>query len=259
MEKHTTKLNYLRGNIEKLHQDIKIKMAEYLEIWHLCKKSYLCRKQHVLIQDWKFYLCFVSSVWAKAEFIVHQMSKHILRNEKSQISKSHQLKSIVSSDGTIIYQNSTKHSYSPMTVFIILTLKIQLSVIIRCRLAQLNMDLQKATCLRTIQNLEFTIPKKTSKAGSVDGQPCKYSSLVERPPWLPLYWSPTFSQPQLPFWLKPSVVVLLLSEHCWKNGDFAPSPINWKQSLSEITIHGIILMARGCFRAYITLYHSLLS
>ena len=187
MEKHTTKLNYLRGNIEKLHQDIKIKMAEYLEIWHLCKKSYLCRKQHVLIQDWKFYLCFVSSVWAKAEFIVHQMSKHILRNEKSQISKSHQLKSIVSSDGTIIYQNSTKHSYSPMTVFIILTLKIQLSVIIHCRLAQLNMDLQKATCLRTIQNLEFTIPKKTSKAGSVDGQPCIYSSLAERPPWLPLY------------------------------------------------------------------------
>ena len=90
-------------------------------------------------------------------------------------------------NGTIIYQDSTKHSYSPMTVFIILTLKIQLSVIIRCRLAQLNMDLQKATCLRTIQNLEFTIPKKTSKAGSVDGQPCKYSSLAERPPWLPLY------------------------------------------------------------------------
>ena len=88
------------------------------------------------------------------------------------------------------------------TAFIMLTLIIQPSFIHCCGLAQLYMDLQKATCLETIQDLEFTISKKTSKAGSIDGQPCKHSSLAERPPWLPLNWSPTFSQPQLPEMVK---------------------------------------------------------
>ena len=45
----------------------------------------------------------------------------------------------------------------PKTAFIMLTLRIQPSFIHCCRLAQLYMDLQKDTCLETIQNLEFRL------------------------------------------------------------------------------------------------------